>query len=172
MGFLAISEIIPPGCVLPFAGTTPPSGWLMCDGSAVSRTTYRALYAAIGNAHGSGDGSTTFHLPDYRGRFLRGTDNMGTVSGAAGRDPNAADRTAMNTGGNPANGVGSVQGHQYESHGHSLNGLAGNSGGNSSGLAHPRDSGGQSFGIHYSTYANGGSETRPINAYVNYIIKV
>ena len=68
---------VPAGAVFDFAGTTAPSGYLMCYGQAVSRTTYADLYAAIGNAHGSGDGSTTFNLPDCRGRARFGKDDMG-----------------------------------------------------------------------------------------------
>ena len=56
------------GVIQMFAGATPPAGWLLCDGSAVSRTTYATLYAAIGDTWGAGDGSTTFNLPDLRGR--------------------------------------------------------------------------------------------------------
>ena len=60
------------GIVLPFMGTTAPDGFLVCDGSEVSRTTYARLYAAIGDTYGAGDGSTTFNLPDLDGRFLEG----------------------------------------------------------------------------------------------------
>ena len=63
-----------------FAGDTPPTGWLICDGSAVSRTTYATLFAAIGTKWGTGDGSTTFNLPDFRGRAP-----IGVTSGAAYR---------------------------------------------------------------------------------------
>jgi len=56
------------GFIQMFAGSSAPTGWLMCDGSAVSRTTYADLYAVIGTTYGSGDGSTTFNLPDLRGR--------------------------------------------------------------------------------------------------------
>ena len=71
------TNITPAGVVLPYAGATAPSGWLLCDGSAVSRTTYANLFAAIGTAFGTGDGSTTFNLPDLRGRVAVGKDNMG-----------------------------------------------------------------------------------------------
>lgn len=67
------------------AGTTDPTGWFLCDGRAVSRTTYSALFTAIGTAYGSGDGSTTFNIPDLRGRTIFGADNMGTGQGAASR---------------------------------------------------------------------------------------
>jgi len=63
----AIAEV-PTGTILDFAGPTPPSGYLVCNGQAVSRTTYAALFAAIGGYWGTGDGSTTFNLPDLRRR--------------------------------------------------------------------------------------------------------
>lgn len=59
------------------AATSIPAGWLLCGGQAVSRTTYAALFAAIGTLYGSGDGTTTFNVPDYRGRSLFGRDDMG-----------------------------------------------------------------------------------------------
>jgi microcystin-dependent protein len=73
----------PTGSVLDFAGSTAPDGWLLCYGQAVSRTDYASLFATLGTTYGSGDGSTTFNLPDYRGRVLVGKDNMG--GSAAGR---------------------------------------------------------------------------------------
>jgi microcystin-dependent protein len=71
---------------MPFAMSTAPSGWLVANGSAVSRTTYAALFAAIGTTYGAGDGSTTFTLPDLRGYFVRGsgTNTDGTASGTFG----------------------------------------------------------------------------------------
>lgn len=60
--------VYPPGLISYFAGATPPTGWLQCDGSAVSRTTYASLFAITGTTYGPGDGSTTFNLPDLRGR--------------------------------------------------------------------------------------------------------
>ena len=74
---------VPVGGMIAFGGTAAPSGWLLCYGQAVSRTTYAALFATIGIAYGGGDGSTTFNVPDRRGRVSVGTDNMGGV--AAGR---------------------------------------------------------------------------------------
>lgn len=75
----------PSGVVLPFAGSTAPSGWLLCFGQAVSRTTYASLFAAIGTAFGVGDGSTTFNLPDMRGRVPGGKDDMGAHAYAHNR---------------------------------------------------------------------------------------
>jgi microcystin-dependent protein len=65
------------GMVLPFAGSTSPTGWLLCYGQAISRSTYSGLYAVIGTAYGSGDGINTFNIPDLRGRAIAGLDNMG-----------------------------------------------------------------------------------------------
>lgn len=84
---LAANAAIPAGMVVDFAGGTAPSGWLLCYGQAVSRTTYSALFGAIGTTWGTGDGSTTFNLPDLRGRVRAGRDDMGGT--AAGRLTNA-----------------------------------------------------------------------------------
>lgn len=70
----------PVGTIIDHAGGSVPPGWLVCDGSAVSRTTYAGLFAQIGTAWGSGDGSTTFNLPDLRERVTRGKADSGTGS--------------------------------------------------------------------------------------------
>jgi microcystin-dependent protein len=152
---------VPTGAVLPFAGSTAPDGFLLCDGSAVSRSTYSALYTAIGVAHGYGDNSTTFNLPDYRGRFLRGRD------GGTAVDPNAATRTAMNTGGATGDAVGSIQADDYKSHAHNIGVRNGGDGAGSK--ARSTTDGASSATA--ATELSGGSETRPKNAYVNYVIK-
>lgn len=94
----------PAGTIIAFGGRTIPSGWMLCDGSAVNRTTYATLFAAIGISFGGGDGVNTFNLPDLRGRFVRGMD------GGTGRDPDAANRSASGPGGPSGNVVGSLQG--------------------------------------------------------------
>jgi microcystin-dependent protein len=68
----------PSGAIMPFAMSSAPTGWLACDGSAVSRTTYSALFSAISTTWGVGDGSTTFNLPDLRGAFVRGAGSHGS----------------------------------------------------------------------------------------------
>ena len=78
----AALAITPTGSVLAFAGSTSPAGWLLCDGSAVSRETYAALFAVIGTTYGSGNGSTTFNLPDLVDRFIQGNATSGTVKSA------------------------------------------------------------------------------------------
>lgn len=55
---------VPTGSIVPFAGSTAPEGYLLCDGSAISRTTYSALFSVIGTTYGEGDGNTTFNIPD------------------------------------------------------------------------------------------------------------
>lgn len=216
------SQSAPAGTIQAFAGSTIPNGWLACDGTAVSRTTYAGLFASIGTTHGTGNGTTTFHLPDYRGRMLRGGDSLfgGT---AANRDPDKASRTAMNAGGNVGNNVGSVQAQATSKNGLVLSGSAPSLTGttsfstashkhlgttgtsdqkyftrpNGSVIASVSNSpagSSNSFGgpglINISFTGNadasasvgitggsfslgtGDNETRPINAYVNYIIKV
>lgn len=155
------TAVVPSGTILAFGGTSAPTGFLLCDGSAVSRSTYSGLFTAIGTAFGSGDTTTTFNVPDFRGRFLRGRD------AGQSRDPDASGRTAMNTGGNTGDAVGSIQDDAFESHSHNVSvGTAG---------ATPKtlfqDTGSGVDNNTKSTQSTGGSETRPINAYVNYIIK-
>jgi microcystin-dependent protein len=89
---------LPVGMITPFAGSTAPTGWFLCGGQAVSRTTYASLFAVVGTTYGAGDGSTTFNLPDLRGRAVAGVDNMG------GTDAGRLDI---------ANSSGTVVGSQY-----------------------------------------------------------
>jgi microcystin-dependent protein len=78
----------PVGVINPFGGTTAPEGWLLCNGQAISRTDYADLFDVIGTAFGSGDGSTTFNVPDMRGKVPVGFnssetefDNLGETGG-------------------------------------------------------------------------------------------
>ena len=71
---------LPTGAVLPFAGASAPSGHLLCYGQAISRSTYSDLFTAIGTTYGVGDGSSTFNIPDLRGRAVAGQDDMGGSS--------------------------------------------------------------------------------------------
>lgn len=73
---------VPIGTVEYYGGSVAPSGWLVCDGSAISRTTYAALFSAIGTSFGSGDGSTTFNLPNLINKFAEGHTTVGTVKNA------------------------------------------------------------------------------------------
>jgi hypothetical protein len=97
-GNLNPTDYAPPGMVAYFARNTAPSGWLKANGAAVSRTTYAALFAAIGTTFGPGDGSTTFNLPDLRGEFLRGWDDGRGVDAGRGFGSSQGDAIRNITG--------------------------------------------------------------------------
>jgi microcystin-dependent protein len=157
--------LCPPGTVVAYMGTTAPAGWLLCNGASVSRSTYASLYAVIGNASGSAD-VNSFNVPDFRGRFLRGWDN------AIGRDPDRASRTAMATGGNAGDAIGSIQTDAIQSHTHAYNTpTTANRDGGTGATYTNRESTVSSTTGAVSAGARTSTETRPINAYVNYIIK-
>jgi microcystin-dependent protein len=79
---LTSADLLPIGSYIQFAGSQAPDGFLVCNGGAISRTTYSALFAVIGTTYGSGDGSTTFNLPNLTDRFLQGSTTSGTVKNA------------------------------------------------------------------------------------------
>jgi len=79
-GTWGVVSTIPSGTIVPYGGSTTPSGWLLCGGQAVSRSTYADLFTAISTIYGSGDGSTTFNVPDLRGRAAVGRDDMGSAT--------------------------------------------------------------------------------------------
>jgi microcystin-dependent protein len=76
---------MPSGAITMMGGSSVPSGWLYCDGAAISRTTYSALFTAIGTTYGTGDGSTTFNLPNFKGSVPVGTDTSQTEFNANGK---------------------------------------------------------------------------------------
>lgn len=76
----AVSVLMPTGSIMPFAGASAPTGYLLCDGAAISRSTYSALFAVSGTTYGVGDGASTFNIPDLRGRVIAGQDDMGGAS--------------------------------------------------------------------------------------------
>jgi len=80
--------LIPTGAIMPFAMNAAPTGWLVCNGGFHSRTVYAALFAAIGTLYGSGDGATTFTVPDLQGHFVRG---FGTAAGSGAFGAKQAD---------------------------------------------------------------------------------
>jgi microcystin-dependent protein len=94
---------VPAGIISAFAGVNAPAGWLMCFGQAVSRTEYAGLFTALSTTYGSGDGTTTFNIPDLRGRAIAGVDNMGGTD--AGR---------LST----SNTLGTASGSQTNTHNH------------------------------------------------------
>ncbi len=159
------------GTISAYGGNTAPTGWLLCDGTAVSQTTYADLYTVIGCNFGCSGGN--FNLPDLRGRFLRGRD------GSAGRDPDSGARTAMSTGGNTADNVGSVQVDAFQGHWHEFYiypndgapSTTGNDVRDAISSANPQNHvrNPTSDGINGTPRTT--SETRPVNAYVNFMIK-
>jgi microcystin-dependent protein len=168
----AVFRTVPAGTVMAFAGEKAniPAGWLLCDGREVSRTQYQDLFLAIGIANGAGNTATTFHLPDYRGRFLRGVDD------GAGRDPDKGGRTAPAVSGGVPSGytgdnVGSVQGDALKIHGH------GNTRGNNEFLYTSGGPGSEitpgGTGMQRTSIAPTGdsTESRPKNINVFWIIK-
>lgn len=76
----AVSVLMPTASLMPYAGSAAPTGYLLCDGAAISRTTYSDLFGIVGTTYGIGDGSTTFNIPDLRGRVIAGLDDMGGTS--------------------------------------------------------------------------------------------
>jgi microcystin-dependent protein len=113
-----------------FAGSSAPTGWLVCDGSAISRATYSALFAVIGTTYGAGNGSTTFNIPDLRGRAAIGTGQGSgltsrTLAQAGGEETHILTTTEMpshNHGGATTGGANLTHGHGiYDpGHGHSI----------------------------------------------------
>lgn len=81
----SMTPAIPAGVLHGFGGSVAPSGYLLCDGSAVSRTTYSALFSAIGINYGAGNGSTTFNVPNTKGRILAGYDVSDSGFNALGK---------------------------------------------------------------------------------------
>jgi microcystin-dependent protein len=140
---------VPVGSVTMYAANTAPTGWLECSGAAVSRTTYAGLFAAIGTVFGSGDGSTTFNLPNMRGEFARGWDNGRGVD--------------------PARAFGSAQADELEAHVHSVTPPASNDTAGS-GLTATGTGGAETI-TAYDTASTGGTETRPRNIALMFIIK-
>lgn len=191
----AISSSAPVGSCIDLPTTTAPAGYLYCDGTAVSRTIYAGLFAVIGISHGHGDGTTTFNVPDRRGYFARGVDN------GAGRDPDTSSRTAMNPGGNTGDNVGSVQPSGFDSHAHPYSGTSGGPNsvshshnyGQAGGATTAISTGNVAFyntttlqvtsdeidnglaththSVSGVTTAEGGNESRGINAYTNVFIR-
>lgn len=154
------SPLVPAGTVMAYAGTsaTPPAGWLFCNGATKNSADYPALYQAIGTHYGSGDASPgSFSIPDYRGLFLRGRDD------GSGKDPDHGARTASVPGGDPE-AVGSFEGDGLSLHSHTYS--SGASAGQCPALT-------QNCGSTFITTTNGtgGSENRPKNVYVSWIIK-
>lgn len=183
------------GAVCAFARTTPPPGWLKANGAAVSRTTYAALFAAIGTTFGAGDGSTTFNLPDLRGEFVRGWDNGRGIDSGRAFGTQQTDDLKSHT--HTATAEDSTHSHTFSATTSSAGGhthtwpWGSNTGGNApaglSAVNHKGDNPTSSDGAHTHTVsgttsssshthtvtvnATGGTETRPRNLALLFCIK-
>lgn len=175
---------LPSGAVQEFAGASAPEGWLMCDGAEVSKTTYAALYAVIADTYGTPVDSNNFVLPDLRGEFVRGLDDMGTAQGARGVDSGRALGSAQNQA-TAVNGLGV----NNDTHNHNINDPGHSHTNNFTGTANVDIAAGSQFNrldsnstsssttgitINNDTHnhsLSGDAETRPRNCAMNFIIK-
>jgi microcystin-dependent protein len=115
-----LSTLLPAGMVAPFAGSAAPEGYLLCDGSAISRTGYARLFTAISTAYGTGDGSTTFNIPDLRGRVVAALDNMGGTDAGRLSLANTLGTTAGTQTHTLTTAEMPVHTHVQDAHGHSF----------------------------------------------------
>lgn len=170
-GFTVRPEV-PTGVLYPYAGSTAPSGYLLCDGSAISRTTYSALFAVLSTTYGAGDGSTTFNLPDCRGRMPVGAGNDGTAANNATRTRgDKGGDTRMPTHNHSITDPGHV--HTYGVYGGSFSG-GGAAASNFTpyGLAENRSTSNNSTNITgTNNQGSGTGENMPPFVVTNYIIK-
>jgi len=144
---------VPPGTVISYAHSSIPSGYLKCNGAQVGRTTYAALFAAIGTTYGAGNGSTTFTLPDLRGEFIRGWDDGRTIDNGRG--------------------IGSFQDHGTQSHTHTTGNFMdydfGSTGTHNG--PHFTSANGRGSRTTSGNSGNAPAETRPRNVALLYCIK-
>lgn len=186
----ALAVVVPAGAVMPFAGGSAPSGWLFCAGQAISRTTYAALFTAIGTTYGAGDGTTTFTLPDLRGRAVFGLDNMGGTT-ASRVTSGVSGITGTTLGANGGSQLMHQHNHAVTDPGHihsigiSTGGLNATTGnyiservggqiGTNTSLVYQATLSGLSSttGLTVNNAGSGGSQNMPPAMMLNYIIKV
>jgi len=175
LSFAALPQAVPTGSVHMMATTTVPSGYLKCNGAAVSRTTYADLFAIVGTAHGAGDGSSTFNVPDLRGEFVRGWDDSRGVDSGRNFGSSQSDQNQQHNHSATATSSVTDPGHFHDvpySNSDSGDGVIEESGTGFSGVE-PTNS--ATTGISVSTSVSiansGGSEARPRNIAMMYVIK-
>jgi len=160
----------PIGTVIMYPLDTCPSGHLIMNGDAVSRTTYAGLFGVLSTTYGIGDGSTTFNTPDMRGRFARMTD-LG-----ANRDVDKASRVACQTGGPTGDTTGACQDDTFQGHRHDAPPTGANAGGGAGTVTNYNNANSVTMILDPITDGvNGtprtGLETRPLNMNMNFCIK-
>lgn len=134
------NAVIPSGSIFPFAGNSAPTGYLICDGSPVSRSTYSDLFSVCGTTYGAGDGSTTFNLPNLKGRMPVGLDSAQTEFDARGKTGGAKTHTLSSS--------------EMPSHTHSGSGLSTSSSG-----SHTHSGSTSTDGSHTHSFSSPGSVT-------------
>jgi len=172
----------PSGMIINYAGATAPTGYLECNGSAISRTIYATLFNAIGTTYGTGDGSTTFNIPDLRGYFVRGWSDGSSIDSGRTLGSTQTASNAPHTHG--INDPGHAHGVNDPGHAHTITGYAATSGGpngptngSTVGSFGNFSTNGAGTGISIQGAGTGistqssGAEARPINIALMYIIK-
>ncbi len=164
-----LTNVVPAGTIGHTASSTTPSGYLLCYGQAVSRTTYAALFTAIGTTYGSGDGSTTFNVPDNRQRAIIGKGNMGGTDAARMTAASVSGEQSVNLGGTGGADTHILTVNELPGHTHDLPRAAGTGGSGNFVQADNTQSGTFATGSTGAYYAH--SNTQPWIAF-NTIIKV
>ena len=169
---------VPSGAVFCIAVASVPSGYLECNGAAVSRTTFAALFAIIGTQYGSGNGSTTFNVPDLRGEFVRGFDNgKGTDSGRSiATSQSDQNKQHNHSASSSVNDSGHVHATTFDNKKYFPGGGSTSIGFGGAG-GYPADiftmsSATTGISVSTTTSNDGGGETRPRNIAMMYVIKV
>lgn len=154
----------PPGVIFPYAGSSAPGGFLMCNGQAVSRTTYATLYSVIGTTYGAGNGSTTFNVPDLRGRVPAGTNSLG------GSDSNRLSNTFNSLGGTGGVYSTTISSSNLPAHTHPFSATSSSSGSHNHSVSGSISGSTNTTGnhLHYSAYganaAGGQGATSNVNS--------
>ena len=181
LSFAALPQAVPTGSVHLMATTTAPSGYLKCNGAAVSRTTYADLFGIIGTTWGEGDGSSTFNVPDLRGEFVRGWADNGSVDSGRSFASSQSDQNKQHNHGVSDSGHNhgiNDPGHLHQvaySNSDSGDGVIEESGTGFNGFE-PTETATTGISINNATTGisinnDGGSEARPRNIAMMYVIK-